>query len=572
MARDHNHSRRIHILRESVLRKIAAGEVIIRPFSVIRELMDNSIDAESTEVSVYVGGGGIESIRVVDTGCGMNEEDLKLCHLPHTTSKIQDDEDLYKIMTLGFRGEALASIAHCSLLSIISAVDSSGSGFKSEIREGKLTAITPHRSNRGTIVEARDLFYNMPARKNFLKRPVSEGSLCYATFIEKALPFPQTSFKFFSDSNLKKFLPAVDLPGRIATAFENTVTPKALKYMEFKGKDYSIRAVAGTPDLMMRDRKHIQVYVNNRKITEYGLVQAVEYGYTGLIPGKNHPFAVVFINVNPELVDFNIHPAKKECRLRNMPDIHHGVVSMFKNEFGGYGIAIPSDNVLVHQQKSGLDFDDYTTPEVSDKVVSTPVWKTHISSSPEKKPVIKADENAIEFLGTVFGLFIVVRKDESLYIIDQHAAHERLLFEQFRASPSPVQDLLFPISFELDPDEEENFNNNGKFLSQSGINVNRISRGQYEISSLPSDFHNLPASALIEFVKQNRGDKDELERALYSMAACRLAVKDGDEIDALTACRIAEGALSLDNPRCPHGRKIYHALSKEQLARLVDRK
>ncbi|MCF7949083.1 MAG: DNA mismatch repair endonuclease MutL, partial [Spirochaetia bacterium] len=325
MQKETTQPRRIHLLRDSVAQKIAAGEVIDRPFSVVRELLDNAIDSGADSIDLYIEGGGIRRIRVLDNGSGMDREDLELCYKPHATSKISAVGDIYNLHTLGFRGEALASVAACAKLTITSA-PVSAEPHTLEVRNGSPIRLELSRGTQGTVVDVSDLFYAMPGRRKFLKSPGAETSACTRTFIEKALPFPDISFRLFTDDQLKLYLPAADLQKRIAAAYPNQVDPSFLNSVEEEAGRFKIKGLLASPAIHRRDRRNIQVYVNRRRIQEFSLVQAVHYAYEQLLPGGSFPVAFIFLEIDPELVDFNIHPAKREVRINNLPEIHHQLV------------------------------------------------------------------------------------------------------------------------------------------------------------------------------------------------------------------------------------------------------
>ena len=244
---DNSSSRRINILRDSVARRIAAGEVIDRPQAVVRELLDNSIDAASTEINLFLKGGGVDEIRVIDNGSGMDADNLKKCILAHATSKITDFEDIYKTDTLGFRGEALSSIAACSRLTITSAVDNEGPANRIDVLNGQISGFESAPGKKGSIISVRDLFYSMPGRRNFLKSSSAESALCRATFIEKALPQNEIGFKYFADEKLKLFIPPSGLKERVLSAYGSLFNQNFLTEFSDASDGFSLTAVAGSP-------------------------------------------------------------------------------------------------------------------------------------------------------------------------------------------------------------------------------------------------------------------------------------------------------------------------------------
>ncbi|RKX88794.1 MAG: DNA mismatch repair endonuclease MutL, partial [Spirochaetes bacterium] len=306
--------RRIQILRDTVALRIAAGEVIDRPFSVVRELIDNAVDCGAGNIDLYVEGGGIERIRVVDNGSGMSLEDLKKCYLPHATSKISEMEDLESLKTLGFRGEALSSIGACSRLEIISSETGADAG-RLVVSNGALRDLSPYKGNKGTIVDVSGLFHAMPARKKFLKRPSAEAAACKKVFIDKVLPFCEISFRYFQDGAMKLFFPVSSLKERVINAYPGILNKDLTREMESSTEDFSVRIIAADPSVNRKDRRYIQLFVNNRRINDFSLLQAVEYGFSEFLPGGTYPVAFVFIKIKPSLIDVNIHPAKKEVKI-----------------------------------------------------------------------------------------------------------------------------------------------------------------------------------------------------------------------------------------------------------------
>ena len=312
----------VKTLSPEVARKIAAGEVIDRPNAIVRELMDNAIDSGADKITVEISEGGIEKIRVSDNGCGMSGDDLKNCAKPHSTSKISSESDLLNLSTLGFRGEALASIAAVSRLQIIS----SGLKMRSSITEDHIIEKTS--TTEGTIVLAEGLFENFPARRIFLKKASAEGVMCKNTFIEKSLPYPEKSFRFVNNGEIKIDLFAGEsLKERFVRAMEFKEDVSLFNQIDFfkSGEDFSFKIVIASPSVYRSTKKDIYIFVNGRRIQEYALVQAIEYGCQGFFPNGTFPVASLFVNINPRLVDFNIHPAKKEVRFKDISSLHHQI-------------------------------------------------------------------------------------------------------------------------------------------------------------------------------------------------------------------------------------------------------
>ena len=618
----------VKTLPPETARKIAAGEVIDRPNAIVRELMDNAIDSGADFITVEIAGGGIERIRVVDNGCGMTEEDLKNCARPHATSKISSDSDLLKISTLGFRGEALASIAAVARLSITSG----GWKMRASIIEDHILERTAEV--QGTIVESEGLFENIPARRQFLKRPATEGIMCRNTFVEKAMARPDIGFRFISDGMTKLDLPAgQSLKERYISA--NQITESPALFYELSGKaagsepDWSFTVLIGEPSVSRTNKKDILIYANGRRIQEYSLVQAVDYGGQGFFPNGTFPAAVVFVNVKPSLIDFNIHPAKKEARFHDISELHHGISSTIKSFFHSYTLSNfkedkPADEVR-YDGIGELDFSapvknesyntgaspyqkhiSYKTSETashslsdfrskyfgvsSGSVGSTggikPVntaklaeqaleaVQTGESSAPanESSPQASAPSSPqIKFIGSTLGTFLLAEKNNCLYIIDQHAVHERILFDRIMNSQGNRQPLLIPYKIKTDSKSQDNQLEKLKDrLTQIGFETEKKSPGEWEIKTIPERWTGTQYDLqTLIFVKQV--EPEQIIRSIAAMTACHAAVKDGYVLDDQTAANLVEKAFTLEDPHCPHGRPIYTVISRQKLFELVKR-
>jgi DNA mismatch repair protein MutL len=582
-------SRRIAILREKVAGKIAAGEVIDRPFSVVRELLDNAIDAGSRNIEVYIEDGGLTRIRIIDDGHGMGREDLAICCKRHATSKIRKEEDLYRLTTLGFRGEALAAVGACARLEIITMEPGADSGHRLYVEGGKELSLENWQAKQGTLVSVADLFFNMPARKKFLKSRAGESAMCSRGFVEKALAHPEISFKHFLNGKLKYFFPAADLKTRIGAAC--ALEAEHLQLLDSAGEGFEITAIAARPEVFRADKRYIQIFVNRRRIYEYSLVQAVEYGFKEYLPGGRFPVVFLFLKINPELVDFNIHPAKREVRFRNLSLIRHGVIAMVKAFLINYDLRahrVP-DKVLdgVPDRESPVQEGDLQGEIFTGGTRSGGMQNgVELSAQPERYVYARGGQREIfplkhreeqeekgpcRYCGQVFDLFLLVEWGERLFIIDQHAAHERLLYEELRNKKSNTQELLFPIHFEAGPAEAVLVRERISLWREIGIQISTVEKNAFEINSLPEDFLALDESELVKALLSEYTSFEELKDRIYSMAACRLAVKDGETLDQPAAEQLAADVFNLTNGRCPHGRPIWYEIRREELFRRVGR-
>lgn len=662
--------RKVKILNAETARKIAAGEVIDRPASIVRELLDNAVDSGATEINVEIEGGGIDKIRVQDNGCGMSREDLAVAAHPHATSKISTDTDLLNLTTLGFRGEALASIAAVARLTI-----SSGEWkMRCSITEDHI--IEPRSPIAGTVVSSENLFENFPARRQFLKRPASETKMCRQTFLEKALPRPDIAFRLSVDGQLRNdFRAGQSLRERFYEALGIQQSPDLFYEIKGSGSGFSFSLVVGDPCVARQDRKDIYIYVNGRRIAEYSLVQAIEYGTQGYFPNGTHPAAALFAQVQPDMVDFNIHPAKKEARFKDIAGLHHGVSSALREFFralsvrqmksgldgteeerqnafsfsqesfekpksaaslsdladlaGGYsplGTQSPAPQSDAGPKSAGLSgaaqswssgqsaaqswtngalpsYGAGRAPRIAERPqtlrVASPAFSAgqNIAAAAaswayDKSAAPSAGQQAYEsqksaaaswaseqstgaagfkYIGRALGTFIIVEKNKALYFVDQHAAHERYLFDKIMDGQTQRQPLLVPEKIELESEADDQYMASiADELKRFGFECERTGDAQWAFNS----FNSLWKGGIIELKKlifEKRIEPKELIRKIAAMAACRTAVKDGDVIDDAAAVDLAKKAFALPDPHCPHGRPCWTVVTKDKLFELVKR-
>ncbi len=636
--------RPVRTLNPEVARKIAAGEVIDRPNAIVRELLDNAVDAGATSITVEINGGGIDRIRIIDNGNGMTREDLENCARPHATSKISSEVDLMNLSTLGFRGEALASIAAVARLSIQSGTFK----MRASITEDHIIELAPEL--KGTIVQSEGLFENFPARRQFLKRPATEGIMCRNTFVEKALARPDIAFKFVADGETKLDLPAGQSLKERFVAANGYREGEELFYEfgQFSGgekPEWSFKVVIGEPAVSRTNKKEIFIYANGRRIQEYSLVQAVEYGGQGYFPNGTYPVAVVFAEIRPDLIDFNIHPAKKEARFSDISALHHGLSSTIRAFFHQYTYSNftedkPADEARVQEFNFGVPASAMGIPEKADESVAPDsAYEKHISykasetnshtlsdfrskylgiksgassasfnntktsttSSDSSNAFAQATSynnstsalaeaalsaaqghspemqnpqvSKARYIGPCLGTFLLAEKNNCLYIIDQHAVHERILFDRLMNSQGEAgrQNLLIPYKIKTESKSQDNQLEKLKAeLCRIGFETEHISDGYWEIKTIPERWTGTEYELrTLLFVKQV--EPAQIIRSIAAMTACKAAVKDGYVLDDITAARLVDQAFTLEDPHCPHGRPIYTVISREKLFELVKR-
>ncbi|PKL12169.1 MAG: DNA mismatch repair protein MutL [Spirochaetae bacterium HGW-Spirochaetae-8] len=598
---------RVHLLDPLVAQRIAAGEVIERPASVVRELIDNAVDAKASSITVQLVEGGLQRITVIDDGDGIHPSDLPLCCRSHATSKVEKLEDLYNLSTLGFRGEALYSVAACAKVTIASSFK--GAEAAPIVVDNTLeNEVRPGGPRIGSRIDVENLFSSIPARRLFLKRPSTESTMCKGTLVEKALAYPHIAFRFYDGDQLKLDFPITTPKQRIldALASDKHVIPSETTELFDEGGHFSLYAVATTPACYRTDRSHIKIYINTRPVEDYALVQAITYGYGEMLPGGAFPYCYLFITVDPELVDFNIHPAKREAKLRNQAEIHHQIVLMVKQqisksicrlslertptsyeqlEFGSRSAHTTSTT----EQPSNTSTGNRTqvASALRQDTPSDPAWFTRAKELLSKKvpesqnipqPSPNVSEgtswsglktNSFKYVGQAFDLFLIVERNDTLYLIDQHAAHERILFDQIR-SHGDIQRLMIPLEFEVGRDVDAFLIQHAAWYSDYGLELSRIGDLLWELATIPALWKTIEKD-VVAFISSQAGNIEELEKKLYATIACHAAIKDGDSIDSYTAEAIIQKVLAMENPVCPHGRTFVVEVTKESLWQAVGR-
>jgi len=583
----------IEHLSPLVAQRIAAGEVIERPASVVRELVDNALDSHAKSIKASIVEGGLDEIIVIDDGTGIEREDLTLCCESHATSKVHTLDDLYHLDTMGFRGEALYSISAVSRVTIASSFQGQDP-YSVVVDNGKREQILPGGPDKGTRVSVKDLFIQVPARRLFLKRPSSEASMCQQVFSEKAFAYPSIHFQFYCDNALKLDLPETDRKGRVLDllAEDRVVIASEMKELSAQYERFSLYAVASSPALHRGDRSRIKIFVNNRPVEDFALVQAVTYGYGEQLPGGFFPYCYLFLTVDSTLVDFNIHPTKREVKLRNKAEIHHAVVTMISSQLKRTiprlvaqttevqpNLESPRENIVYHRSENTSSVGE----SIADKPID-PQWFIKArevlqntsaglaSDHTEEKQDIWGEQQKEEeftYIGQAFNLFLIAQKGDDLYLVDQHAAHERILFDEIRKKQD-VQPLLVPMDFETERDVDVYLKENLDVYLNLGIKLVKTGELTWQLVSIPALFKNIEKQ-LVLFLQKQTGDSSEVEKGLYAIISCHSAIRSGDPVDRNTATALLRKVFALKDPVCPHGRTFVIRLNKQELAETVGR-
>lgn len=601
---------RIALLSETVASQVAAGEVVERPASVVKELVENAIDAESTRIEVLIRRGGISTIRVVDNGIGMDRDDALLCLERHATSKIRTGADLAAIHTLGFRGEALPSIASVSRFRLTTRERDALAGTEVIVNGGKIESVRDGGDAPGTQIEARSLFFNLPARRKFLRTENTESSHVEHQLHLQAIGHPQVGFVFVNDERVVYQLPpAVHLRDRIRDLCGSALTAELLEVPEFEGGGLTIRGFVGKAGVSRSSRAQQLVFVNGRAIENSTLNFALREGYhTALMKGQ-HPVTFLFIEMDPAAVDVNVHPAKREVRFRNPAHVREAIVEATRRALESdraswtqtFHVAPPvSEAPLPLPPQPVLDLGP-TAPFVTPvtRPASPAIEERRSASLPDEPPapatsafdlrttppVVPAEDRSRDFriLGVLGKLYVLMENETGLVLVDQHAAHERILFEEMRrrmeSQGVPSQRLLLPLTLQVSPRDADWLATNLPVLHRAGIALEPFGSSTFKIDSLPTFLRgNEPLQLVREIIDELREtsaqtSKLRLGEDMIAKTVCRHAVKANDYLREPELVRLIQDLLACDLPyTCPHGRPTMIQMSYAELEKKFGRK
>jgi len=575
----------IKILPDNLINKIAAGEVVERPASVVKELVENAVDAGATEIFVEIEQAGKRLIVVSDNGSGMSREDARTSFERHATSKITSESDLESIRTMGFRGEALSSIASVAQVTMKTAQKGANTGTLVQIEGGAVKAIADAAAPQGTTIGVNHLFYNTPARLKFLKSAATELSHIIAAVSHQALARPDIRFRLTHNKTMLLDLPvASSIRERAFSIYGNEL---ADSLMDFAGGRDSVRVYGLTarPNYTRGDRTYQEFYINDRYVKNASLTHALYEAYKDLIMRDRHPVAFVFIDIDPLLVDVNVHPAKAEVRFRNQSQVHDLVRDVIREALGSHGR--PTRQADIGGPESIQGYTDRVKEAIADFTSRSPEYGTaHPLSLGEgaASPRLPAAASSRELFpfAQVHDSFIVAQSNDGMALIDQHAAHERVLFEklqdQYAAGTIPVQDLLFPMQVELGHAEKELLAEYLPGLNRLGLLVEEFGGATFVIKAVPAllakgDHKRLLIDIIDEIkVHGKSGKMDALRDDVLSVMACHPAIKvhrrlSMQEMEGLIrdlfACRMPHS--------CPHGRPTVVRFSMEDIKKMFKR-
>ncbi len=589
----------IKLLPEYLINQIAAGEVVERPASVVKELLENSLDAGAKRLIIEVEKGGDGFLRITDDGSGMDKDDALLAFERHATSKISTSEDLFSIHTLGFRGEAIASIAAVSCLSLQTKEHGEIEGTLVMAEGGKITKNVAIGAPEGTQIEVRNLFFNTPARKKYLKNAVAEFHHIINTVTGVALTRSDVAFKLVHDHKVIFDLPATeDLLSRVRALLGRGITDDLVPIF-YGHSDIRLDGFIGKPSIARSSRSSQYLFVNGREVKSHVLSYAVKQSYHSLLPKEKYPVFLLYFTIDPQLVDVNVHPRKLEVRFSDEKEIFKIVLQACKMALEKHILApkITHGDALNYQQQKapqGLTLQDHTLVTYMEKVVPNKektIQEAMDFTEQFAEPMTPAltqnnerkDENEIIPLTQIANSYILCQQGAALIIVDQHAAHERIRYteivEQFELKNKAVQPLLLPLNIELSYADVVIVNEHMETLKNIGFEVEAFGGNTFAVYGVPQFLIKQDIKmVLLGFIDdmKNQAQKGDVqnrkEKALIYMA-CRSAVKFGDPLSHEEQVALLKKLQTLALPyTCPHGRPTMITMSFDELERRFGRK
>ena len=563
----------ILILASDVVAKIAAGEVVERPASVVKELVENSLDAGASQIDIEVRGGGVNYIRVSDNGTGIPSGEVELAFQRHATSKITCLSDLDKTNSLGFRGEALPTIAHVSQLELVTYSQDKMSGTYVSLQNGKVTEKGIRAHPQGTTVTVRNLFRNVPARLKFLKSSSTENSHITNLVTQYSLAFPDVGFGLTIDGRRALRTPGKGKPRDVLAEVYGVQIAQAMLEVEKAGREGALSPVVtgyvSPPSVSRASRNYLSFFVNRRWIQSRSLTRAVEKAYEGLLMVGRYPIAVIYLSLPPQTIDVNVHPTKREIKFSQEPIVFNTVYGAVRRTLVGKSPVPEVDLPAFEVPVSIPDQSTLERPTAQSKTgPALPLMPEVQAASISGIPVLRV-------LGQVSATYIIAEGPDGLYLIDQHAAHERVLFERVLAqragSEVDVQGLLEPLTLELSPGQEEWLRAKGDVLAGFGFGIEPFGERTYLLRSVPAV---LAAQGIEPAVKEaldlleDDTDPAKREEKIAASLACHGAVRAGQTMSQEEMRGLIRQLEKTDSPHtCPHGRPTMIHLSAGKLER-----
>ncbi len=625
----------IAILDENTINKIAAGEVVDRPASIVKELIENSIDAGATHISLEIKNGGITYLKLSDNGKGIASDDVELAFERHATSKIRRESDILNITSMGFRGEALASIASIAKVTLETKTFDEPTGTKIVIEGGKTLSVEEIAFNKGTTITVENVFFNVPARYKFLKKDYTEAGYIEDIVTRLAIIHPEISFKYVNNNKcIIQTTGNADMKTAIYNVFGKDVARELIP-VEYSIENLKITGVVGTPKASRSTRSHEFTYINNRYVKDKTMTTAIEKAFDQNLNIGKFPFAVLNLEISPSEVDVNVHPAKLEVKFASESKvfevIYHGVVNALleyhkstspfaviekeiddevEQEYIVSANKTQSSNTVEQVEKENTKtiesefvevankpeakIADYQAAPITPKVEIIkqefkPIYYKEQEATLEIKDVVSEDtKNEYEtkikykYVGAIFDTYILIEIQDKMYIIDQHAAHERLLYEQIKdmyySKNKETQMLLIPTLVELKNNEKERVLRNIELFEQTGFVLEEFGDNMIKISGVPNigydiDYAEMFKDTLDSLTNDTKTTKEEKETRFVYTLACKAAVKANMRLTKEEHIALIDQMVKLDRPfTCPHGRPTAYEISKYEIERRFARK
>ncbi len=567
---------------------IAAGEVVEKPSSVVKELVENSIDANAKHIRIYLLDGGLKEIKIVDDGEGMDEEDVRLAFLPHATSKIKSEYDLTRILSLGFRGEAIASIAAVSKMQILSSQDGVG-GYQVTYQAGSLIANGKASANKGTTVIVKNLFFNTPARLKYLKSAKSELASITYLMDRMAIAHPSIRFTVVNDNKTYLSTTASNKAEALMGEIYGLEVAKSLIETRFCMDGVLGRILLVKPEIYRANKLEITLIVNGRYVKNYAITNAIIAGYSTYIPIGKYPIAVLYLEIDPIQIDVNIHPAKTEIKISNQEEILKILIDTISKALKQASL-IPTRSIPVQNNTMGYRQETIfalprtrisSEPKLSEE--AAPYAREELGAVEEEaKPKVSEQRlPQMEYVGQAFGTYLLFQNEKGLYLMDQHAAAERINYEKYYellGNPQqPTSELLFPLSYTFTRSEALYLEEHIEDLRKLGFEVEPIGNEDFALRRVPlwaklENAEDILYQILKLFIENKKIDVIAFRDKIAKQISCKGSIKANHALNRIEIDALYEQLSLCKNPfTCPHGRPTIIHFTIAELERMFER-
>jgi len=596
---------KINVLDIETVNKIAAGEVVERPASVVKELVENSIDAGADAITIEIKNGGISFIRITDNGSGIDKSDAETAFLPHSTSKIKSIDDLYKLYTMGFRGEALASIASVSKVDLITKAKGEIEGTVLSLEGGKIISKSEAGCPEGTTMVVKELFYNTPARMNFLKKDVTEAAHIAETVDRMILGNPCISFKYLNGGREVRFSSGNGSIKDAAASVWGREVAASLIDVDYEYEGVRVYGAVGVPYASRQNRGMQNFYVNGRWVKSKTICYAAENAYRTMLMTGKFPILILNVEIDSALVDVNVHPSKLEIKFSDERKIHDAVSwavqnAIFNSQKEKEVVATKSEhkpviqasaeqnsehikkiatnafdrNLFSQEKTEAIDFfskdviDAFKKEQHEEALENITFEEAAVLSEPESIPIITNEEPKAKVCGQVFDTYIIVEQGDKMLLIDQHAAHERIRYEKLKNSREEIsQVLMFPETFSMQPTDSRLLLENMVIFEKLGFQIEEFGNNIFATRQVPGAIEAAQTEEtvfeILELLKKSKDPMEIYDKAMFSVA-CKGAVKANRKLNIEEMQTLADTVLLDEKIRtCPHGRPIIISFDKK---------